>query len=212
MNAEFDKQLCQKYPVLYRYRQDMGRTLMYRGFECGDGWFTLIDVISELLTKHNSEICAIQVKEKFGSLRFYHKGVDYYTTGILVAAEVMAKWVCELCSAPAILNGDDGVWSTRCIEHTGKHLVSNYRHIEFSSVIHLGFGDAWLRLIVILQESADWHTNKNGTAKVKFKVNKINGQLVITYPGSDEMIAGMVDVITHYANRSDEHTGLVATL
>lgn len=212
MNNELDKQLCRHYPELYRYRQDIGRTLMYRGFECGDGWFVLIDVISELLTKRNTAVFAVNVREKMGTLRFVHKIADLYTTGIVSAAEKMTKWICEHCGAPAILNQDHDWWSTRCIEHISKHLISYNPEIDISSVINLRLGKAWSRLVVILQEAADCHANRNGMAKVKFTVNKINGKLLITFHGSDEMIAGMVDVITHYANRINEHTGLVATV
>lgn len=83
MNKKLDEQLCQSYPSLYRGRHNKTvPTLMGRGFECGDGWYTLIYVISELLTKHDPGIYAVQVKEKFGGLRFYHNGGNDYSLGI----------------------------------------------------------------------------------------------------------------------------------
>jgi len=65
MNKELDKQLCQSYPGLYRGRHSpTERTLMSRGFACGNGWHPLIEVFSELLTTHNPEICAVQVRAR----------------------------------------------------------------------------------------------------------------------------------------------------
>ena len=44
---------------------------MPNGFSVGNGWYPLIDVLSELLAKQQIDIAAVQVKEKFGALRFY---------------------------------------------------------------------------------------------------------------------------------------------
>ena len=41
-------------------------------FECGNGWFDLISEICEFVSKRTDKLRAAQVKEKFGSLRFYY--------------------------------------------------------------------------------------------------------------------------------------------
>ena len=47
------------------------------GFECGDGWFDLIAKIATHISNTTKYCYAVQVKEKFGSLRFYvHYDVD----------------------------------------------------------------------------------------------------------------------------------------
>lgn len=78
MNAENTKYLFDTYPILYRDRnRPMQQSLMCFGFEHGDGWFKLIDELSKKLEILNNEpacpyyIIAVQVKEKFGGLRFY---------------------------------------------------------------------------------------------------------------------------------------------
>lgn len=44
MNAELDKQLCEKYPKIFRDRYaDMRVTAMCWGFEHGPGWYNIID-------------------------------------------------------------------------------------------------------------------------------------------------------------------------
>ena len=44
MNEELDKQLCEKYPKIFKMRNaSMQETCMCWGFEHGDGWFDIID-------------------------------------------------------------------------------------------------------------------------------------------------------------------------
>lgn len=209
MNKALDEQLCRHYPSLYRGRHSHSEpTLMRRGFECGDGWYTLIYVVSELLTKHDPGIYAVQVKEKFGGLRFYHNSRDDYTLGIELTAGTLSSHVCEICGAPGFLNDNEGWWSTRCDAHASGHLDTDNQDVDISGVAELGLGAAWSRLVAILRESADWHTEKNGMPKAEFQIAKENGQLMIQMTGGNAMTAGMVDLIAHYANRIDECSGL----
>jgi len=51
MNAELDKKLCEKYPKIFVNRtKSMQESCMYWGFECGDGWYGIIDALCEALT------------------------------------------------------------------------------------------------------------------------------------------------------------------
>lgn len=78
MREELDKKLCEKYPKIFRDRDgDMRTTAMCWGFSCGDGWYLLIDKLCSSLqwdTDKNRypQVVATQVKEKFGTLRFYY--------------------------------------------------------------------------------------------------------------------------------------------
>jgi hypothetical protein len=45
-----------------------------------------------------------QVKEKFGTLRFYYTGGDEYISGLVSMAESMSGVICESCGAPAETN------------------------------------------------------------------------------------------------------------
>ena len=50
MRKELDEKLCEKYPLIFKNRHaDMTETAMCWGFECGDGWYNLIDVLCGLL-------------------------------------------------------------------------------------------------------------------------------------------------------------------
>jgi hypothetical protein len=51
MRDELDKKLVETYPELYANRfGDMKETLMCWGFDCGDGWYSIIDTLSCALT------------------------------------------------------------------------------------------------------------------------------------------------------------------
>lgn len=66
------------------------------------------------------EICpqveAVQIKEKFGGLRFYVDGGDAVTEGMITIAECMSAVTCEECGSPGILGGR-GWLKTLCPAH-----------------------------------------------------------------------------------------------
>jgi hypothetical protein len=158
MKQELDKLLCEKYPkMMVNRNKDMKETCMCWGFECGDGWFNILDQLmsniqhhidwkeknrkwaidyNEMATqakagnfdlfeetmkalpndeykeKRLAEIVAgdfrkvpesipqvtlDQVKEKFGTLRFYYSGGDDVIDGMVRMAESMTGVTCESC-------------------------------------------------------------------------------------------------------------------
>lgn len=112
MTPEKDAELCQKYPKIFRNRNaSPHETCMSWGFECGDGWFDLIDTLCANIRSHVDHLCygktaeemedlqvvAAQVKEKFGGLRFYIDGGDAEVSGMVKMAESMSYHVCEDC-------------------------------------------------------------------------------------------------------------------
>jgi len=158
MKQELDKLLCEKYPkMMVNRNKNMQETCMCWGFECGDGWFNILDQLmgsiqhhidwkekqrnwaikyNEMATqakagnfelfeedmkalpndhykeKRLAEIVAgdfrevpksipqvtlDQVKEKFGTLRFYYSGGDDYIDGMVSLAESLTGVTCESC-------------------------------------------------------------------------------------------------------------------
>ena len=74
MKPKLDKQLCKKYPYIFRDRNaSETETCMCWGFP-DDGWYKLIEDICEKIVeikkKSGIQYVADQVKEKFGGLRF----------------------------------------------------------------------------------------------------------------------------------------------
>ena len=139
MNQELDEQLCAKYPKIFVNRNaDMRTTAMCWGFECGDGWYNILDQLCGNIQSHIDwsiknnawdvekdsknirsivpQIVAVQVKEKFGSLRFYYDGGDDYIRGLSVMAESMSMVTCETCGAPGTLRGKGWMY-TACDTH-----------------------------------------------------------------------------------------------
>jgi hypothetical protein len=53
MKQELDQLLCEKYPLMMVNRdKSMMETCMCWGFECGDGWFTILDQLMSNIQHH----------------------------------------------------------------------------------------------------------------------------------------------------------------
>lgn len=126
MSPDLDKLLCERYPEIFADRhKSMKETAMCWGFDCGDGWFTLIDSLCSQIQHHlkynakpgTEQVVAMQVKEKFGTLRFYVSGGDEVTSNFIWFAECFSGRMCEICGAPAQPT-KVGTWiTTRCEIH-----------------------------------------------------------------------------------------------
>jgi hypothetical protein len=91
-------------------------------FECDEGWYQLIkDLIVDLIELGwDKQIC--QVKEKFGSLRFYiYEGSDEMHARIS-KAENQSYEICEVTGKPGQLRTDLGWIETLCEEEYIKRL------------------------------------------------------------------------------------------
>lgn len=127
MSPELDKKLCEKYPKIFANRNgNPQETLMCWGFECGDGWYDLIDNLcgwlqfntdrNGHLPKYASQVVAVQVKEKFGGLRFYVEGATDAQYAAISLAEAMSHKICDVCGSPG--KPSKGGWiKTRCDAH-----------------------------------------------------------------------------------------------
>ena len=125
MKAELDAKLVQDFPMLYIDRHaDLRKTCMCFGFECGDGWYGLINDVSAKLEKMivqyrqkhpNDEYFphASQVKEKFGTLRFYMSSSTDEMNDAIREAEDKSSITCERCGNKGKLCGK-GWLTTLC--------------------------------------------------------------------------------------------------
>lgn len=179
MKIELDELLCTKYPQLFRLRHaSVHNTALCWGFECGDGWFKIIDLLCLNITRHLewcrgqrakdlwynrrlkravkhddykillnpktahleyyqqdcqrkleeaklgicrqpprpkvNKVVVQQVKEKFGTLRFYYTGGDEVIDGMVQMAESMSAVTCEQCGMPGRERG--GSWIKTCCD------------------------------------------------------------------------------------------------
>lgn len=119
MTPELDKQLVEDFPILYQDRyKDMQKTAMCWGFP-GDGWEPLIRDLSEQIETYNRDnpnnlVIALQVKEKFGGLRFYVSGAPDWIHDAIDEAENKSETICELCGKPGKTRSDLGWILTLC--------------------------------------------------------------------------------------------------
>ena len=78
------------------------------GIACGDGWATLLDELMEVLVVQEPDITILQIKEKFGTLRFYVHAAKLTSFDLIEAAERESEHICEYCGKEAKLR--DGWW------------------------------------------------------------------------------------------------------
>lgn len=77
---------------------------VWRGCSCGPGWYKIITDLDEALCRVYPDYEVVQVKEKFGTLRFYIGGVpepirDVVYDAIADAERISAR-TCEWCGEP----------------------------------------------------------------------------------------------------------------
>jgi hypothetical protein len=100
------------------------------GIECDDGWLELIaELISELVEAGwTREI--MQIKEKFGELCFYAKGLPENGMKIIMKYEARSGSICEICGSNihVKLRGTDWV-KTLCEQCAKAWLSRNNRNV-----------------------------------------------------------------------------------
>lgn len=123
MRQELDEALVRDFPNLYADRHNKQAPFCW-GFECGDGWEPLIRELSQeveaiivaMPEKERKKFRVKQVKEKFGTLRFYmgiaHDGIR----AAIDRAEQKSAQTCQTCGKPGKVRS--GGWiSVLCDEH-----------------------------------------------------------------------------------------------
>lgn len=82
MNKTLDDRICNKYPKMFRDRnKPMNETAMCWGFQCGEGWFDIIDSLCEALT--HTYTTSIEIDEEDGKRlgiepSVYDRKTNYY--------------------------------------------------------------------------------------------------------------------------------------
>jgi hypothetical protein len=121
MTTELEQKLVERWPTWFNVNGDLRHTLMPLGFVHGDGWFPLLwrlcEDLEPLVAKAEKEsgnpFGVLQVKEKFGTLRFY---VSQHTDEIderINSAQEESSRTCEICGQLGSLAN----FKTRCAEH-----------------------------------------------------------------------------------------------
>jgi len=94
------------------------------GDEVGEGWMPHVLECHRQLKHVDPEYCIIQIKEKFGGLRYYFDSslaFDHLTRAVMdsvvIAAEYQCSITCEVCGTGGRLRSNSGWYKTLCDEH-----------------------------------------------------------------------------------------------
>lgn len=129
MNEALEQALLQKYPrILAGHPRGLQPSPGFRGFEHDDGWMALLESGLELIQWHTEQatdaaddpvpaVTVQQVKEKFGSLRFYYSGGDAFVAGVVAMMTAISLKTCEICGDAGQCRGREGNVKTLCPSH-----------------------------------------------------------------------------------------------
>lgn len=113
--------LCQQYPDAFAGEISPRSPFPLFGFECEDGWYDLLEPVIKFIDEFNkanpkTKIAIAQIKEKFGTLRFYtHHGTDELYK-LIHDAETRSSETCETCGQPGKLQTARWIY-TACEAH-----------------------------------------------------------------------------------------------
>jgi len=106
----------EKYNLLYnKYEENFE---IFWGFECGEGWYELIETLIQDIENWYKEnqpdewetFKIIQIKEKYGSLRFYVGGTFEEVHDMIDEAEKKSYHICEVCGDYGEIKDIGGKW------------------------------------------------------------------------------------------------------
>jgi hypothetical protein len=129
MRKEVEQKLVGRWPRWFDTEGDVRHTSMSWGFCNGDGWFEILwrlcEDLEPLVAGHEFKV--LQVKEKFGGLRFYVRfdglrlsHADDAISRRIGAAMEESFHTCEVCGKPGELR--EARWiRTLCDEHASGH-------------------------------------------------------------------------------------------
>jgi len=129
MKTELEEKLFNDFPLLFDKDANIRSSAMGFGFECGDGWYELIRELCEKLyplvqkivpDEYGYSCRASQVKEKYGTLRFYMDACTDEMCDLIDEYEDRSSRTCEVCGKPAKIDNSTGWVSTTCEEHRRK--------------------------------------------------------------------------------------------
>lgn len=118
MNSKLTTKLHTDYPGIFP-KNRKGHSL---GFECDDGWYDHINALCGTIMlfckDHGDNIpVASQVKEKYGSLRFYIWAASVEVFDIIERFELESQYICEICGERGKTEAKGGWYKTVCKSH-----------------------------------------------------------------------------------------------
>lgn len=152
MNKHLEKYFVKTYPKIFlEMYGPVNKTCMHWGITCGDGWFNLLDSLCYKIQSridrradnlkngyviHGEfelipQVVAKQIKEKFGTLRFYYGGGDDTIEGYVEMAESLSAFICEECGMSDLSLGNTTHWIRNlCPKCAKKFMSEKFRENE----------------------------------------------------------------------------------
>ena len=111
------KEILAKYPKTFKNGGHLG---------VGFGWMSIIDDLCSEIEKSEcvDNICIEQVKEKFGTLRFYVSNASNEIHELINKAENLSAKTCEDCGAPGEIKS--GSWIRTLCDTCFKDITLKY--------------------------------------------------------------------------------------
>jgi hypothetical protein len=239
MRQPLAKMLTSRYPGLYGPHAGHVADEDYTfGFETGDGWFSILDALSEVLV-WRAEIAGRplqrvrQVKEKFGTLRYYW-GDDEADDGAIDMAEELSGRFCEATGRPGRLGERNRWFATRApgvdgfepvglgLDKDGKMRVppigfTSADVVAWRADVLTGVLDVppgWLDLVdglLLRLSSPPTVFQEDHADTVPVRVGSVgrgaNGDLRVDHVGGGQWAEGVVAMAVAMARRVDPDTG-----
>jgi len=143
MTPDLDKKLRAAYPLVFPEP-----LLNDEPIRCGDGWYYILDMlcrdlqalIEKAAPEERHRLRAVQVKEKFGVLRFYLDRTPYdpehpqhEVACVIAGAEWCSGIFCDVCGKPGAMRSGEGVerpmlMRTRCDDHVNWFGPQGFAH------------------------------------------------------------------------------------
>jgi hypothetical protein len=140
ISNEEEEMLFQRFPRLFPGGSNVNpmKSLMCFGIECRRGWLALITKLCEdierveiemkLPPEHRCQV--VQIKSKYGGLRYYTNGHTTQVDELIMAAEKESYTTCEYCGVRGELRNDIPWITTLCDTHYKEYLVDRFGSVK----------------------------------------------------------------------------------
>jgi hypothetical protein len=134
MRKELEQRLFERWPTWFNPKGDVRYTGMTLGFTHDDGWFDILwrlcgdlePLVAEFEATGGQKFEVLQVKEKFGGLRFYVNCRRNEAISQRIDAAIQESFhTCEVCGQPGTLR-ENGLIKTVCDEHASGQEVEDH--------------------------------------------------------------------------------------
>lgn len=133
------RDIIKAYPTVCRQTEDLKATEPFAcfGFECGDGWISLVRELTKQIAELTPHVYYGQVKTKFAGLRAYLSADPEATPEqmekcheFVTLAEGKAAKTCEICGEPGTTLLHGGWYVVECRTCTDKWMRSQLKKAQ----------------------------------------------------------------------------------